>query len=64
MDYSLNTHDATAFYRRWGRPRMDVPRTFDPKYAALGAIAILLSVTVLVILPAVLKKQLSQLGKN
>lgn len=43
---------------------MDVPRTFEPKYAALGAVTILLSIVVLVILPAVLKKRLSQLGKN
>lgn len=43
---------------------MNNQRTFDPKYAALGVVAILLSITVLVILPNLLKKRLAQLGKN
>lgn len=43
---------------------MNAQRTFDPKYAALGVFAILLSITVLVILPKVLKKQLAKIGKN
>lgn len=43
---------------------MNNKSTFDPKYAALGVVAILLSITVLVILPKALKKQLAKIGKN
>jgi competence protein ComGC len=43
---------------------MNHQNTFDPKYAALGVVVILLSITVLVILPNLLKKQLAKLGKQ
>jgi hypothetical protein len=36
---------------------------FDPKYAALGLLTILLTITVLVILPGVVRKQLAKIGK-
>lgn len=43
---------------------MSDQNTFDPKYAALGVAAILLSITVLVILPKIIRTQLSKIGKN
>lgn len=49
--------------RRQGCP-MNSERPFDPKYAAIGVGAILLSILVLVILPNILKKQLAKIGKN
>ena len=43
---------------------MKIQKKFDPKYAALGVVAILLSIGVLVVLPEVLKRHWEKLGRD